>query len=341
MSSYFQVLFWYIVISLLFAFPFLFALWLWTVCLGSLIGRFVRNEVLSLKHIHLLLIPLTTIAMGFCYMLMMESGFSDEIAVAKKSVVAAVSVVMLPYAGLMFYRYYQVKRPLKYRPGANLFLFKTPGGITYAIGAALIGVALTLMIFVAEFAPRRILIHAAKTDNSKLVKFMVDLGTNVNTGDRGHSPLWFACRNGNVEMAEFLLRNGAILKSSGAELYIASLRGRVEIVRLLLDSGLDVNSTDSYQYTALMGACQEKKADVVKLLLERGADVNAVTRDGGATALFYACDRGDVESARMLLEKGADPELKPRFGGSPMLSAMRRNNAELVQLLKSYGAQEP
>jgi len=69
--------------------------------------------------------------------------------------------------------------------------------------------------------------------------------------------------------------------------------------------------------------------------------VNAVTGDGGATALFYACERGDVASAKLLLEKGADPELKPGFGGSPMLSAMRRNNAELIQLLKSYGAREP
>ena len=297
------VLFWYLVTNLLFVFPFLFALWLWVITLGTLIGQFVRKEVLSLKHIHLLLVPLTTLAMGFCYILFVESGISNEISVSKKCVVAAVILVMCPYVGLMLYRYYQVKRPMKYGPGANLFLFKTPGGIGHAIGAALIGLALPVMIFVAELGPKRLLIYAAETDNSKLVEFMVALGTNVNTGDRRHSPLWFACRNGNVEMAELLLRNGADLKSAGTVLYIASLRGRIEMVRFLLDRGLDVNSKDSYGYTALMGACQEKKSDVVRLLLEKGADVNAATRDG-TTALFFACDRGDVPSAKMLLEKG-------------------------------------
>jgi uncharacterized protein len=343
-GSYFEAaffLFWYLVVILLFAFPVLFAFWLWIVSLGTLIGQFVRNEVLSLKHIHLLLIPLTTLAMCYCYVMFMESGPGDELAMGKKCVVVGGSLLIWPYAGLLLYRYYQVKHPLKYVPGERLFLFKAPKGIALAGVAALIGVVLPIMIFVADVGPKRLLIYAAKTDNPKLVKLLVDLGTNVNTGDRGHSPLWFACRNGNREMTELLLNNGANLKLSGTVLYIASLRGRTEIVRFLLDRGLDVNTTDSSGYTALMAACQERKSDVVQLLLERGADVNAVTRDGGATALFYACDRDDVAAAKMLLEKGADPDLKPRFGGSPMLSAMRRDNTELIQLLKSYGAKEP
>jgi hypothetical protein len=336
------VLFWYLVFLLLIGFPVLFALWLWVFSLGTLIGQAARGEILSLKHIHVLLVPLTALFLYLCYELYWQSLPSGESPNPVKWVTAFVALLVFPYAALLLYRYYQTARPEKYGASQPLSLLKAPGGVRHGIAAALIGMALAVTIFAAELAPQRLLIYGAKTDNMRLVKPLVDWGTNVSAlAMGGHSPLWFSCRNGNVEMARLLLEKGAKVPSYCSALYIASMHGRTEILKLLLARGTDVNCKDSHGNTALIGACIEySRPEVVALLLERGADVNAAT-EHGATALFYACSRGNVSSARLLLEKGADPEVKPRFGSSPMLEAMRRGNTELVQLLKSHGAKEP
>ena len=345
MGTFFEYIiigFWYLVLLLLIGLPVVLAFWLWVVSLGTLIGQVRRREILSLKHVHLLLIPLTALFLYFCYELWKQSLPSGESPDATRFVTAFVILLVFPYAPLLLYRYYQTTRPDQYDVGLSAPLLKTRGGVRHGIAAVVIGVGLAVIIFAAELAPQRLLIYAARTDNMSLARSLVAWGTNVNAlAMGGHSPLWFACRNGNIEMARLLLEKSAKENSYCSALNIASIHGRTDIVHLLLARGTDVNCKDSYGNTALMGACIEySRPETVALLLEKGADVNAATKDG-ATALFYACDRGDVTSARLLLEKGADPELKPRYGSSPMLQAMRRSNTELVELLKSHGAKEP
>jgi hypothetical protein len=329
---------------LLIAFPVLFALFIWVISLGTLIGQYWQRKVLSLRHIHLLLIPLITLTFYFCFQVAISyyTVFGGEAAAARKCLAIFMAVVVFPYAGLLLYRRHQTARPQKYETGDAVPLFRQRDGISCAIAAAAIGLVLTTLVFVAESGARRMLVHAAKTNNIELVKLLTGVGADVNVkGKLHHSPLWFACRNGNLEMVNLLLANGADLEFSSPQslLDIASYHCRTEIVRLLLNRGIDVNLKDPYGQTALMAASRGGALDVAKILVEHGADVNAATTHG-ATALLYACDHSAISLAKLLLENGANPEVKATYGDSPMLIAMRRRNAELARLLKSYGAKD-
>lgn len=330
---------------LLILFLVLFTFYMWVISLGTLIGQYQRRKVLSLKHVHLILIPLLALTLYFCFEVSKSSHFvfGGVAAAGKKCITAFMALLIFPYTCLLLYRRYQTARPNNYELTHTLPLFQQRGDVRHALTAAAIGVVLTIAVFVIEFGPSRLLTHSARQNDIRLVKLLTDLGADVNVKDRlgGHSPLWFACRNGNLEMVKLFLSNAADLEFSSpvSLISIASYHGRTEIVRLLLDKGIDVNCKDSHGQTALISAAQGAATEVAKLLVERGADVNAESIHG-ATALIYACDKNDISVARFLLESGANPNVKAAYGDSPMIHAVRRNNTELVRLLKTYGAKD-
>lgn len=335
MVAYFSYIF-------LIVFLVLCALAVWVVSLGTLIGQYRHRRVLSLKHIHLLLIPLTSVTLYFCFEVSMSSYsfLGGTVAAGKKCLAAVVALIVCPYAGLLLLRYYQTARPQVFETGGEFSLFEQGHRARYAIGAAVIGGALTVGLFAVEFGPRRLLVHAARSNDLSTVKLLVDWGADINVTDGlHHAPLWYACRNGNLEMVKLFLANGADLSFShpASLLDIASYHGRTDVVRLLLDRGIDVNATSSDGQTALMAASRGCKPETAALLIERGANVNAATKNL-ATALIYACDHWDISVAKLLLAKGADPNVKATYGDSPLIHAVRRNNGELTLLLKAHGA---
>ena len=112
-------------------------------------------------------------------------------------------------------------------------------------------------------------------------------------------------------------------------------------VRDILDKGHDVNKADASGITALLTACQCAESEIVAFLIERGADVNQATKELRITPLQRAC--GDTwrhtEMAKLLLDAGADINQADARGWTPLMMATLANNAELVKLLCSRGAQ--
>ena len=76
------------------------------------------------------------------------------------------------------------------------------------------------------------------------------------------------------------------------------------LVRELLDNGVDVNTRDSHNSTALEYAAEFGQVEMVKLLLERSAEVNTCNNDG-ETPLYSAGDNGQIEIEKMLRDAGA------------------------------------
>jgi ankyrin repeat protein len=74
---------------------------------------------------------------------------------------------------------------------------------------------------------------------------------------------------------------------SGAAFRRAAERGDIPKLRSLFDLGVDVNSRDADDRSALLLAVLNGRSDVVNLLLTHGADVNAADR-GGTTPLQAA-----------------------------------------------------
>jgi len=177
------------------------------------------------------------------------------------------------------------------------------------------------------------------------------------TPNGGMTPLLFAVRDGNTEMARLLLEKGAkINEASGnhtTPLIIALLNGQVGIATDLLARGGDPNALDDYHRGALFAAIDLRNfnhdkyddlptdgrdpLDLIKALVKKGANVNQRTDtvpvhglmqfDGswvnfdGQTPFIRAALSGDIEVMRILLEAGADPNIKTAQGSTALMAA--------------------
>lgn len=181
------------------------------------------------------------------------------------------------------------------------------------------------------------------------------------TASGGMTPLLFAVRDGNFEVAKLLLDHGAdIHRSSGnrtSPLVIALTNGQIGLAGYLLERGADPNAADAYGRAALFAAVDlrnfnhDKYTDLptdgkdplelIQALLRKGADVNAKTDTipvhglmqldaswvnfDGQTSFVRAALSGDVELMRVLLENGADPNIPTTLGTTALMAASGMN----------------
>ncbi|CAF3625257.1 unnamed protein product [Rotaria sp. Silwood1] len=143
---------------------------------------------------------------------------------------------------------------------------------------------------------------AVKCKHLNAVRTLVSLGkANVNQkADYDYSvsnwtPLRLACDNGQLEMVEYLIENGADLyhtdKNNSTSLMVASRRGYDNIVQYLLklddNSNHLLNAVNNKGSTALHAATVSGQLNVVKLLLEQH-HAKIVKDDDGYTPLTIA-----------------------------------------------------
>ena len=83
-------------------------------------------------------------------------------------------------------------------------------------------------------------------------------------------------------------------------------------------------------------AAEHSTPEGIKALIDAGAEVDAVD-DSGWTALMHA---NEAENARVLLNAGANMSIKNNDGDTALAMAIRYEQEDVVQLLKSRGAPE-
>ena len=129
---------------------------------------------------------------------------------------------------------------------------------------------------------------------------------------RSRLPLTMACRLGDLEAVQILVRNGA-----------------------------DVNLFDKQDENALIAATTnivENRPEIMRYLLAHGANPNLPSPSSGESAFFAALRIGDPDLLSILIDGGADVNLPDRDGESPLLFVALRNNATLTDYLKTRGA---
>jgi len=168
------------------------------------------------------------------------------------------------------------------------------------------------------------------------------------------TPLMFAARQGDLEIARLLVDSGADLNAVGGDgknaLALAIFNGNYAVASFLIDKGADVNQADAQRFTPLFWAVDRRNMEkgsngfawlttedplpLIRKLLEAGANPNAVVNNtprsrnrGGsprivfASALMRAAFAGDLELSKLLLAHGADPHAVSSDGESMLQAA--------------------
>jgi len=166
------------------------------------------------------------------------------------------------------------------------------------------------------------LFQACKSGELEKVKTLFEISShNMHlTDEYGRTFLHWACRNGHVHVAEFLLSNGAYPYSKDNDgsipLHLACRLGHVNVVNLLLSKVKPNRIKDYINY-----------------------------RDyGGSTPFHWACYNGNIHTLELLLHKGADVNRKDDLGSSPRdytvnLTPDKKN--AVVELIERYSSMPP
>jgi ankyrin repeat protein len=121
-------------------------------------------------------------------------------------------------------------------------------------------------------------------------------------------------------------------------LQVAAFEGDVAEAQRLIKAGADVRAINAYGVNAMQLAADSANTGLIALLLKAGADPESPNADG-ETALHLVARAGNVEAAKLLLKAGAKVDPVEGFGGqTPLMWAVARRHAAMVELLVSKGA---
>uniref|UniRef100_A0A6I8RKH7 Poly [ADP-ribose] polymerase n=1 Tax=Xenopus tropicalis TaxID=8364 RepID=A0A6I8RKH7_XENTR len=165
---------------------------------------------------------------------------------------------------------------------------------------------------------------------------------NVNCRDtqgRHSTPLHLAAGYNNLEVAEYLLQNGADVnaqdKGGLIPLHNAASYGHVDVAALLIKYNACVNATDKWAFTPLHEAAQKGRTQLCALLLAHGADPTLKNQEGQAPLDLVTAD--DV---RALLTAAMPPAALSTFY-KPQLINVSQPSATAVATLSSVPSSSP
>jgi ankyrin repeat protein len=185
-------------------------------------------------------------------------------------------------------------------------------------------------------------VHTKGFDNLILLHKLVKLGANIDWPDLdGFTLLHKACKEGNSEVADYLLRNGANVETKtnqgSTPIFYACDGLHEEIVATLLDRKCELNAQNTDGNTPLHVAALEGNELIMTLLLKAGSDAN-IQNNNKFTPLHLTCQFGEYIKSKILLKAGAKINQKGSQDYTPLHFAISSKNTDLVQLLISQGA---
>lgn len=153
-----------------------------------------------------------------------------------------------------------------------------------------------------------------------------------------YTPLFIAAERGHTKIVKYLLSRGANVEGNMLivpPLFVAAANGHTPIVKLLLKAGANVERTGYNGLTPLYIATQNGYTKIVKNLCKYKANPNAVNNDG-ISPLYKASENCFPEVVNLLLKNGADPHIT-RNGVYPLHVASEKGCIEVVKQLAGYG----
>lgn len=132
----------------------------------------------------------------------------------------------------------------------------------------------------------RMLFHVMRFNSFPLVKLLIELGADVNSSHvDGITPLHYACQEGQLEVAEYLVTSGAhvsALCDKGFSILIHAVKSRsLPMVSWALEQGCDINQSTLGGFNVIHAAVAlpetEKESEtcaIIEFLFNRGATIS-------------------------------------------------------------------
>lgn len=165
----------------------------------------------------------------------------------------------------------------------------------------------------------------------------------MNSGTEDYNQeLIIASENGELDAVKKYISAGADVNFMGpnsAALHCAAFNGNEEIVQLLLDNGADPNLADNQRFVPLQLAVSKSKTNICKILIQHGADVTVKTQQDGtllhlaAAADYYSIS--DIPEIRQIDINAKDFQgntamnVAASLGYDTMMITLRRMDADI------------
>jgi len=120
-------------------------------------------------------------------------------------------------------------------------------------------------------------------------------------------------------------------------LFYAARNGHLDMVKFLVSSGALVDITDKTGATPLIWCTKHKS--VTEFLISSGADPCIIT-SYGETPLHAAVREGCCDVAEYLIYRGANVNMKNKYNETPLKIAQKLGRRDMAQLLRLYGAHD-
>ncbi|KAK2706236.1 hypothetical protein QYM36_016318 [Artemia franciscana] len=177
-----------------------------------------------------------------------------------------------------------------------------------------------------------IIIMAAKEGSADVCNLLIKSGAEIDATDvDGETPLGTAIKTSNLDLVKLLLKRGAN-PNCGECLHLAVKKGGADLCNLLIKSGAELDATNVYGETPLGTAIKTSNLDLVKLLLKLGANPNC------GECLHLAVKKGSADVCNLLIKSGAEIDATNVHGETPLGTATKTSNLDLVKLLLKRGA---
>jgi ankyrin repeat protein len=170
----------------------------------------------------------------------------------------------------------------------------------------------------------------------------------------GTTPMLAACRGGHLDLVKLLLEEGKVdinARNSDNEtaLLAACKGGHWAVVERLFECGeVDVNiASNSKKDTALMAAAHRLHLKTAREILARGGEVTAANVEhlDALMGVCYTMPQDSPHDHRMmvelLLEHKANVNAETTRGMTPLSFALLKKNADVAEILRAKGANEP
>ncbi len=187
--------------------------------------------------------------------------------------------------------------------------------------------------------------YACLNGHVELAKFlMMTCKANISIRDNSDNTfLHMVCCNGHVGIAELLVKKDAAMvntrnKSGYTPLYYACLKGDVKIAKLLIKNDAEIDIANQVDETLLLEACRHNQTAIIRLLVKVKKSALVNTCTSRLkTPLHYVCQKGNIKGAKKLLKHGAYVNARDIFNNTSLHYASLSGDPKMVKLLINKG----